>query len=216
MGLRRRYKPVPLNEIKGAVFRLTPAGTSEVAELVGISRQSAARRLQTLEEKGRIWSKKVGPTTVWMHPKIMRNPDRERQSHLGYLRNRQVGTWYETSTGPRRRYGIADQIEIEQAVYRLTPAGTQEVADLIGRSRKCIACWLRVLDYREKIWSKKVGPTTVWMHPKVMADPDPERDTSAEDVGSRIIGMVYRASENQPPFGSNPRQQKHWHRRAIR
>lgn len=185
---------------------MTPAGTSEVAEIVGISRQSARRKLRTLEERGRIWSKKVGPTTVWMHPKIMQNPERERRSRFG---SQLAGWgWYETASGPRRRFGITDQIEVEQAVYRLTPAGTQEIADLIGRSRQCITHWLRVLDYREKIWSKKVGPTHVWMHPKVMPDPDPERDTSAEDVKSRIRGMVYRASKNQPPFGPNPRHRK--------
>lgn len=108
----------------------------------------------------------------------------------------------------RRRYKMADQKEVEQAVYRLTPAGTQEVADLIGLSRQCMAARLRALDVREKIWSKKVGPTMVWMHPRVMEDPDPDRDTSAEDVESRIFGDVYRSSRGQHPFGSAPRRRR--------
>ena len=108
----------------------------------------------------------------------------------------------------RRRYKMADQKEVEQAVYRLTPAGTQEVADLIGLSRQCTDARLRALDYREKIWSKKVGPTMVWMHPRVMRDPDPDRDTSAENVKSRIFGDVYRSSRGQFPFGTSPRSRR--------
>lgn len=106
----------------------------------------------------------------------------------------------------RRRYKMADQREVEQAVYRLAPAGTQEVADLIGLSRQCTAARLRALDAREKIWSKKVGPTMVWMHPRVMDDPDPDRETSAENVESRVFGDVYRSSRGQPPFGDSPRK----------
>ena len=108
----------------------------------------------------------------------------------------------------RRRYKRADQREVEQAVYRATPAGTKEIADLIGLSQQCTAARLRALDVREKIWSKKVGPTMVWMHPRVMPDPDPDRDTSAEDVPGRIFGDVYRASRNQWPFGSSPRRRR--------
>lgn len=104
---------------------------------------------------------------------------------------------------PRRRYKMANQEEVEQAVYRLTPAGTKEVADLIGLSRQCTAHRLHALDLREKIWSKKVGPTMVWMHPRVMPDPDPERDTTAENITPRIHGDVYRVSRDQP-LGSWP------------
>lgn len=52
---------------------------------------------------------------------------------------------------PRRRYKMASQEKVEQAVYRLTPAGTQEIADLIGLSRQYTAHRLRALDFREKI-----------------------------------------------------------------
>lgn len=101
---------------------------------------------------------------------------------------------------------MADQREVEQAVYRLCPAGTQEVADLIGLSRQATALRLQVLDHREHIWSKKVGPTMVWMHPRIMDDPDPEHDTSAEDVAPRILGDLYRASKGQAPYGTTPRE----------
>lgn len=103
-----------------------------------------------------------------------------------------------SSMEPRRRYRMADQQEVEQAVYRLTPAGTQEVAELIGISRQCMDARLRALDARENIWSKKVGPTKVWMHPRIMPDPDPDRDTSANGVRSRIFGDIYRVSRGQP------------------
>lgn len=83
---------------------------------------------------------------------------------------------------PRRRYKVARQEEIEQAVYRLTPAGTSEVADLVGISQQAAYHRLRILDEYEVIWSKDVGPTKVWMHPKIMADPDPHRDTSMDNL----------------------------------
>lgn len=103
---------------------------------------------------------------------------------------------------------MVNQREVEQAVYRLTPAGTQEVADLLGLSRQGMLPRLQVLDHHQIIWSKKVGSTMVWMHPRVMPDPDPERDTSADDVPTRIFGGVYRAARNQPPFGENTRHRR--------
>jgi len=99
---------------------------------------------------------------------------------------------------PRRRYKMASQEEVEQAVYRFTPAGTQEIAEVIGLSRQCTAHRLHALERREKIWKKKVGPTNVWMHPRVMPDPDPDRDTDATDVAPRIHGDVYRTANDQP------------------
>jgi hypothetical protein len=99
---------------------------------------------------------------------------------------------------PRRRYKMPSQEEIEQAVYRFTPAGTQEIAENIGLSRQCTAHHLHALARREKIWYKKVGPTNVWMHPRVMPDPDPERDTDASDVPDRIHGDIYRTVNDQP------------------
>ena len=72
--VRRRRSYVPERELAQAVYRLTPAGTSEVAELVGLSRQATSERLERIESKGWIWSKKVGPTRVWMHKYVMREP----------------------------------------------------------------------------------------------------------------------------------------------
>jgi len=43
-----------------------PAGTSEVAEAVGVERQSADYRLRKLEDEGRVKSKMVGNSLVWM------------------------------------------------------------------------------------------------------------------------------------------------------
>ena len=43
-----------------------PAGTSEVAEAVGVKRQSADYRLRKLEEEERVKSKMVGNSLVWM------------------------------------------------------------------------------------------------------------------------------------------------------
>lgn len=70
--VRRRHTQVSDQELMNAVYRCTPAGTTEVAELVGVARQSADYRLQQLEEKDWIWSKKVGPTRVWIHRWVMK------------------------------------------------------------------------------------------------------------------------------------------------
>lgn len=99
---------------------------------------------------------------------------------------------------PRRRYKMPSQEEIEQAVYRFTPAGTQEIAENIGLSRQSTAYHLEALVRREKIWKKKVGPTNVWMHPRVMPDPDPDRDTEATNIPDRIHGDIYRTKNDQP------------------
>ena len=69
--VRRRLKYCPDREIVDAVYRHSPAGTKEIADIVGISRQGADHRLRSLEDEGKIWSKKVGPTPVWMHPRVL-------------------------------------------------------------------------------------------------------------------------------------------------
>lgn len=99
---------------------------------------------------------------------------------------------------PRRRYKMPSQEEIEQTVYRFAPVGTKEIAEVIGLSRQCTALHLHALERREKIWMKKVGPTNVWMHPRVMPDPDPDRNTDAADVPARIHGDIYRTANDQP------------------
>jgi predicted transcriptional regulator len=53
-------------DILDAVREHEPAATREIAETVGCTRQSADYRLRRLEEGGRVRSKKVGPTLVWI------------------------------------------------------------------------------------------------------------------------------------------------------
>lgn len=109
---------------------------------------------------------------------------------------------------PRDRYAPLTQHEVNQAVYRLSPAGTQEVADLVGVSHEVADRRLRRLKDEGTIWAKKVGPTMVWMHPRVIEDPDPERDTCAEDIVPCIFGDIYRASRSQPPHGNFPHRKR--------
>lgn len=57
-------------DLKDAVKELTPAGTQDVADRVGLSRQSVDDRLQQIEGHSSyplVWSKKIGPTKVWLH-----------------------------------------------------------------------------------------------------------------------------------------------------
>lgn len=51
-----------------AVREHEPATTTEIAEAVGCVRQNADYRLRQLKEDGRVTSKKVGPSVVWLIP----------------------------------------------------------------------------------------------------------------------------------------------------
>lgn len=52
-------------EVLQAVQKNEPAGTNEVAEDLGIARQSADYRLRNLLDDGRVTKKKIGHTLVW-------------------------------------------------------------------------------------------------------------------------------------------------------
>lgn len=53
-------------DILDAVREYEPAATSEIAEEVGFARQNADYRLRRLEDEGKVRSKKVGASLVWM------------------------------------------------------------------------------------------------------------------------------------------------------
>lgn len=53
-------------DILAAVRENEPAATSEVADSVGFARQNADYRLRRLADEGRVRSKKVGASLVWM------------------------------------------------------------------------------------------------------------------------------------------------------
>lgn len=52
-------------EVLEAVRTHEPAGTSEVADELGIVRQSADYRLRRLEDDGRVRKKKIAASLVW-------------------------------------------------------------------------------------------------------------------------------------------------------
>lgn len=52
-------------EYLDAVRELEPAATSEIAEAVGVARQSADYRLRKLEDRGSVTSKKIGNSLAW-------------------------------------------------------------------------------------------------------------------------------------------------------
>lgn len=61
-----RFTPKHTDEvIVAAVEKHAPAGTSEVADELGIARPSADYRLRRLEDAGRVTSKKIGNTLAW-------------------------------------------------------------------------------------------------------------------------------------------------------
>jgi len=53
------------DEVLAAVRKHEPAGTSEVAEELGIKRPSADYRLRQLEEEEKVESKKIGNSLAW-------------------------------------------------------------------------------------------------------------------------------------------------------
>lgn len=52
-------------EYLAAVAEREPAGTAEIADAVGVTRQNADRRLRRLQDDGRLDCKKVGTALVW-------------------------------------------------------------------------------------------------------------------------------------------------------
>lgn len=62
-----RFAPEhPDEAFVSAVGEREPAGTGEVAEAVGCSRQNADYRLRKLRDTGEVRSKKVGGNLAWM------------------------------------------------------------------------------------------------------------------------------------------------------
>lgn len=53
-------------EYLDAVRMFDPASTAEVAEKVGVARQSADQRLRQLADEEKVRSKKAGPSLVWI------------------------------------------------------------------------------------------------------------------------------------------------------
>jgi predicted transcriptional regulator len=61
-----RFEPEHTDEeVLDAVRKHEPAGTKEVADELGIARQSADYRLRHLLDEGRVSKKKVGNSLVW-------------------------------------------------------------------------------------------------------------------------------------------------------
>ena len=58
-------KGIPDEDYIDAVREHQPASTMEVAESVGVARQSADYRLRKLEDLGRVKSKKIGGSLAW-------------------------------------------------------------------------------------------------------------------------------------------------------
>ncbi|WP_338738399.1 FaeA/PapI family transcriptional regulator [Haloplanus salilacus] len=56
----------PESAYLNAVRDHEPAATSEIADSVGVTRQGADYRLRQLEDEGKVQSKMVGNSLVWM------------------------------------------------------------------------------------------------------------------------------------------------------
>lgn len=56
-------------EIREAAKEHTPAGTQEIADAVGMTRQGVEYRLKQFDQRWQnpVYSKKIGPTRIWMH-----------------------------------------------------------------------------------------------------------------------------------------------------
>lgn len=55
----------PDKEYLAAVAEFEPAGTTEIAKTVGVTRQNADQRLRRLEDEGKVSCKKIGTSLVW-------------------------------------------------------------------------------------------------------------------------------------------------------
>jgi hypothetical protein len=61
-----RFQPTNSDrEYLEVVAAREPAGTSEIADTIGVTRQNADRRLRQLEDEGKLTSKKIGSSLAW-------------------------------------------------------------------------------------------------------------------------------------------------------
>lgn len=56
------------NDIIAAVRETQPAGTSDVADALGVKRQAADYRLRNLRDKNEVHSQMIGGSLVWTLP----------------------------------------------------------------------------------------------------------------------------------------------------
>lgn len=56
----------PLDDVEDALRGLGSAGTREVADELGSSYETAYHKLRTLEDEGRVTSRKVANARLWM------------------------------------------------------------------------------------------------------------------------------------------------------
>jgi biotin operon repressor len=186
------FSTVGDEELVSAVKDMTPTGAKAVGDRVGLTRQAVSARLNRIEERYPdrpwVWSKKIGAARVWFHaehvyPCTVGIPWSDDDSNPDFGRR--------GAMKPRRRFTTLSQRDVDQAVYRLTPAGTKEVGELLGISRQAADHRLTILYGEGNIWGKKVGAATVWMHPVVMPDPDGE----ASNQRARRLNPSYRATQ---------------------
>lgn len=87
-----RFKgEVSESDVVAAVRSYDPAATSEVADELGIERQSADYRLRKLRDSGDVCSKKIGASLVWYLPRDRdrtENSDGDRAGGRIYTDNR--------------------------------------------------------------------------------------------------------------------------------
>lgn len=55
----------PLQEFLEALSELGPSGTTDISDNIGCDRRTAYLKLKSLEEEGRVRSKKVGNALLW-------------------------------------------------------------------------------------------------------------------------------------------------------
>lgn len=56
------------DDVIEAVESTQPAGTSDVADTLGVQRQAADYRLRKLREDNKVYSQKIGGSLVWTLP----------------------------------------------------------------------------------------------------------------------------------------------------
>jgi len=61
----RYVEKYPLKDVEAAVEARDDATTGEVAEAVGCNHDTAYKKLRTLEEEGRVTSRKIGNARLW-------------------------------------------------------------------------------------------------------------------------------------------------------
>jgi len=180
--------------LENVLFR-SDAATSEIGEVLGISRQGADRRLRSLRDAGDVASKKIGASLVWFTPRDRRRRKSDEPAvEKDAVDDAGETTPNDTNAESGRTRAESDAVDVEDAeAHDTVDAPLEDVDFPAGRERE--ECSTAV--YAARDYLREHGPATMR---EIVAEVLPEHplgydvDSGLEKVeaGDRYRGAWWR------------------------